>query len=122
MTKALSLFVDHLVKETATGAAFLIEFAILAGTGVDEQANGEWLAARLGEVLETLGPAIFRKDEIVAGQIGDNLAFLVTHSSEDVDHSLPSFAFGIGRARGGRDKTGPGTGIDARNGIGEGRV
>ena len=87
MRKALSFGVrKHLVEEDFAGISLLIENISLTQAGINQQSEGKRQVGVLRKVFDRLRPAIFLKNEIVLGQIADNLTFLITNGDRKRDH------------------------------------
>jgi hypothetical protein len=89
---------QHLIQETLAGRSFLIQNIPLAHAGVDKQAEREGKVGFLRKIANRLRVTIFLEEEIVFGQIADDLAMLVSDSDRQSDH------FDVHRQRGRRPR------------------
>lgn len=80
------IFTHHLVKKSVTCAAFLVEDAHLTQTGVHQQAQSQRQTGVVCEIANSLRSSVFFEDEIIFGQIVNDLSVLVTNSRHHIDH------------------------------------
>ena len=74
-----------MLQELVAGFFFVVEHALLAGTRVDHNAEGERLVGFRSEVLDGLRLAVFKHGEVVFGKVGHEQAMLVLDIEEQVD-------------------------------------
>jgi hypothetical protein len=76
---------QHEVDEFAGGGALVVDGAIDAAAGVDEESaeKGQWTLDR--EALDRLGFVVFREGEVGRGEVGDEVAMLVANGDGKQD-------------------------------------
>ena len=67
---------EHLVEKDFAGTPLLVQNISLTQASVDEQSESKRQVCVLGEILDHLRAPVFLEDEIVLGQIANDLAFL----------------------------------------------
>jgi len=85
-----------LIQETLAGCSLLIQNIPLTHAGIDKQAEREGKIGFLRKIANRLRVTIFREEEIVFGQIANDLAMLVPDNDGQSDH------FDVDRQRGRR--------------------
>jgi len=73
------------VQKGVASGALVAQNAALAPAGVDEQAQGQRQIIFLQIILDGLCMAIFFQDEIVFGEIANDIAMLVPPGGEHID-------------------------------------
>ena len=85
--EGLVLFRTHqVVQEAIAGRALLLQHASLTHAGVNQQTKRERQVRIFGEVTDGLRMAVLLQLEVVLGQVVDDLAVLVAHRGQHVDH------------------------------------
>ena len=87
---------QHLIQETLAGRSLLIQNIPLTHAGIDKQAECEGKVGFLRKIANRLRATIFLEQEVVFGQIADDLTMLVPDSDRQSDH------FDVDRQRGRR--------------------
>ena len=89
---------QHLIQETLAGCSLLIQNIPLTHAGVDKQAEREGKVGFLRKIANRLRVTIFLEQEVVFGQIANDLAMLIPDSDRQGDH------FDVHRQRGRRPR------------------
>ena len=84
--ESLILRTKHLVEEGVAGAALFAEHAALAQACIDQQSERQREIRFAAEVLDDFRAPVFLQRKVVFRQVVNDLAVLVAHGSEHVDH------------------------------------
>jgi hypothetical protein len=79
------VFAQDVIEERTAGGDFLAEDAALAETGVNQQTKGKREIGFLGEVGDGLRLAVLIQEEIVFGEIVDEIVVLIADGGEEID-------------------------------------
>ena len=73
-------FVEHVIEKGIAGSALVAQHRALAHTGINEKSESKRQVRILRKILNCLGVAVFKQNEIIFGQIADDRAMPVPHS------------------------------------------